>query len=234
MAGHLNWRRYLNCAKKPWGRSTMRKKTLYLFVAFVVLVILAMSLAGPVMSAVEKPNYILADRIEEVEIRDYPAMIVAEVEVSGERKAAISQGFKRIANYIFGDNSPRRKIEMTAPVTQQSSGEKIAMTAPVMQEAETDRWKVRFVMPASYRLETLPTPNDKDVKLIALPPQRYAAVSFSGLATEESITSHKRLLYDTLANHGVSVQGEAVLAFYDPPWTLPFLRRNEVLIKIAS
>jgi hypothetical protein len=85
-----------------------------------------------------------------------------------------------------------------------------------------------------YRLETLPTPNDEGVKLIALPPQRYAAVSFSGLATEESIASHKRLLLDTLAKHGVSAQGEAVLAFYDPPWTLPFLRRNEVLIKIAS
>ena len=76
------------------------------------------------MSAVEKPKYTVGDRIEAVEIRDYPPMIVAEVEVSGERRAAITQGFKRIANYIFGDNSPRRKIEMTAPVTQQASGEK--------------------------------------------------------------------------------------------------------------
>ncbi|MFY9655226.1 MAG: heme-binding protein [Methylocystis sp.] len=212
----------------------MQKGILYILAAFVVLILLAASLAGPVMSAVEKPKYTLADRIEEVEIRDYPPMIVAEVEVAGERKAAISQGFKRIANYIFGDNSPRRKIEMTAPVTQQASGEKIAMTAPVMQEAGTDLWKVRFVMPASYRLETLPTPNDKGVTLIALPPQRYAALTFSGLATEDSIASHKRVLFDTLAKHGVSPQGEAVLAFYNPPWTLPFLRRNEILIKIAS
>jgi effector-binding domain-containing protein len=211
----------------------MQARTLYVVAAVVLFIILAVSLAGPVMSAVEKPNYTLVDRIEEVEIRDYPPMIVAEVEVSGERKVAISQGFKRIANYIFGDNSPRQKIEMTAPVTQQASGEKIAMTAPVMQEAVSDLWKIRFVMPASYRLETLPAPNDKAVKLIALPPQRYAAVRFSGLATEDAIAAHKRLLFDTLAKHGVSMQGEAVLAFYDPPWTLPFLRRNEILVKVA-
>jgi effector-binding domain-containing protein len=212
----------------------MQKRTHFVLAAFVVLIIIAASLAGPVMSAVENPKYTLVDRIEEVEIRDYPPMIVAEVEVSGERKAAISQGFKRIANYIFGDNSPGRKIEMTAPVTQQASGEKIAMTAPVMQEAGSDLWKVRFVMPASYRLETLPTPNEKAVKLIALPPQRYAAVRFSGLASEDAIAAQKRLLFDTLAKHGMSTQGEAVLAFYNPPWTLPFLRRNEILVKVAS
>ena len=212
----------------------MKKRILYISAALVGLLILAASLAGPVMSAVEKPKYVLADRIEEIEIRDYPPMVVAEVEVPGERKAAINQGFKRIANYIFGDNSPGRKIEMTAPVTQQASGEKIAMTAPVLQEAGTDLWKVRFILPASYRLETLPTPNDKGVRLIALPPQRYAAVTFSGLATEDSIASHKRRLFDTLTKHGVTVQGEAILAFYNPPWTLPFLRRNEILIKIAS
>ncbi len=212
----------------------MHKRTLYVLGASVVLILFAASLAGPVMSAVEKPKYSLADRIEGVEIRDYPPMIVAEVEVSGERKAAISQGFKRIASYIFGDNSPKRKIEMTAPVTQQASGEKISMTAPVMQEAGSDLWKVRFVMPASYRLETLPTPNDKAVKLIALPAQRYAAVTFSGLATDDAIAEQKRLLVDTLAKHGIPTQGEAVLAFYDPPWTLPFLRRNEILIKVGS
>ena len=111
----------------------MQGRTLHVLAAFVVLIVLAMSLAGPVMSAVEKPKTSWVDRTEEVEIRDYPPMIVAEVEVSEERKVAISQGFKRIANYIFGDNSPRQKIEMTAPVTQQASGEKIAMTAPVLQ-----------------------------------------------------------------------------------------------------
>ena len=186
------------------------------------------------MSAVEKPKYTVVDRIEEVEIRDYPPMIVAEVEVSGERKAAINQGFRRIANYIFGDNSPRQKIEMTAPVTQQASGEKIAMTAPVMQESASGLWKIRFVMPASYRLETLPAPNDNAVKLIAVPPQRYAAIRFSGLATDDAIAAEKGLLFDTLAKHAVSMQGEALLAFYDPPWTLPFLRRNEILVKVAQ
>jgi effector-binding domain-containing protein len=211
----------------------MQKRTLYVFAAFVILLVLAAILAGPVMSAVEKPKYTVADRIGEVELRDYPPMIVAEVEVSGERKAAINQGFRRIANYIFGDNSPREKIEMTAPVTQQASGEKIAMTAPVMQEAGSDLWKVRFIMPASYRLDTLPAPNDKAVKLIAVPAQRYAVVTYSGLANEDSVSAQKQLLFETLAKHGVPTQGEAILAFYNPPWTLPFLRRNEILVKVA-
>jgi effector-binding domain-containing protein len=211
----------------------MQKRTLFVVAGLIILAIFAASLAGPVMSNVEKPKYTVVDRIEGVEVRDYPPMIVAEVEVSGERKAAINQGFKRIANYIFGDNSPRRKLEMTAPVTQQSAGEKIAMTAPVMQEAGSNLWKVRFVMPASYRLETLPAPNDKDVRLITLPAQRYATVTYSGLANEDSIAAQKQLLFETLAKHGVSTQGEAVLAFYNPPWTLPFLRRNEILVKIA-
>ncbi len=211
----------------------MQKRTLYVFAALLILVIVAASLAGPVMSAVEKPNYKVVDRLDKVELRDYPPMIVAEVEVSGERKAAINQGFRRIANYIFGDNSPQQKIEMTAPVTQQASGEKIAMTAPVMQEANAGLWKVRFIMPASYRLETLPAPNDKSVKLIALPAQRYAAVTYSGLANEDSIAAERRLLFQTLAKHGVATEGEAILAFYNPPWTLPFLRRNEILVKLA-
>jgi len=211
----------------------MQRKTLHVLAAVAVSVVFAASLAGPVMSAVEQPKYVLADKVEEVEIRDYPPMIVAEVEVSGERKDAINQGFRRIAAYIFGDNAPGRKIDMTAPVTQQPAGEKIAMTAPVMQEAASANWKVRFVMPASHRLDTLPTPNDAGVKLVALPPQRYAAIRFSGLATDDAIAAQKRLLFDTLAKHGVATRGEAVLAFYDPPWTLPFLRRNEILVKVA-
>ena len=106
------------------------------------------------------------------------------------------------------------------------------MTAPVMQIG-FGFMEDCFVMPASYRLETLPAPNDNAVKLIALPPQRYAAIRFSGLATDDAIAAEKRVLFDTLAKHGVSTQGEAVLAFYNPPWTLPFLRRNEILVKVA-
>jgi hypothetical protein len=122
---------------------------------------------------------------------------------------------------------------MTAPVTQQASGEKIAMTAPVMQEVVSDLWKIRFVMPASYRLETLPAPNDKAVNLVALPPQRYAVVRFSGLATEKTIAANKHLLSETLAKHHITAEGGETLAFYDPPWTLPFLRRTEILVKVA-
>ena len=185
------------------------------------------------MSLVEQPAYTVVRSFEDVEVRDYPPMIVAEVEVSGERKEAINAGFRQIADYIFGNNSPARKIPMTAPVTQQA-GEKVAMTAPVSQQAAGGIWKVRFVMPSGYTLETLPTPNNAAVKLIAVPAERFAAIRFSGLAGGETIARYKQRLFDRLAEQALKSEGEAVTAFYNPPWTLPFLRRNEILVKIRS
>jgi hypothetical protein len=108
------------------------------------------------------------------------------------------------------------------------------MTAPVSQQSAGGAWKVRFVMPSGYTLETLPTPNNAAVKLIAVPAERFAAIQFSGLAGDEAIARHKQHLFDRLAEQALTPQGEAVMAFYNPPWTLPFLRRNEILVKIQS
>lgn len=185
------------------------------------------------MSRVEQPSYTIVRSWESFEIRDYPQLIVAETEVLGERKQAINAGFRIIANYIFGNNAPQQKISMTAPVTQQA-GEKIAMTAPVLQEASGDTWRVRFIMPSDYTLETLPAPNNPNVKLIKVPAERVAAIRFSGLAGDESISRQRKLLLERIAQLGLTVHGEPILAFYNPPWTLPFLRRNEILAKVTS
>lgn len=138
------------------------------------------------MSLVEQPSYTVIRSLGDVEVRDYPPMIVAEVEVSGERKRAINAGFRMIADYIFGNNSPSKKIPMTAPVTQQA-GENIAMTAPVSQQSAGGAWRVRFVMPSGYTLETLPTPNNAAVKLVVVPAERFAVIRFSGLAGDEAV-----------------------------------------------
>lgn len=202
-------------------------------IAVAAIVIIGTSLSGTIMSRVEQPSYTIVRSWESFEIRDYPQLIVAETEVLGERKQAINAGFRIIANYIFGNNAPQQKISMTAPVTQQA-GEKIAMTAPVLQEASGDTWRVRFIMPSDYTLETLPAPNNPNVKLIKVPAERVAAIRFSGLAGDESISRQRKLLLERIAQLGLTVHGEPILAFYNPPWTLPFLRRNEILAKVTS
>ena len=211
----------------------MKSKTRYGLIATAAILVLCAGLSGTIMSLVEQPAYTVVRSFEDMEVRDYPPMIVAEVEVSGERKEAINAGFRQIADYIFGNNSPARKIPMTAPVTQQAGG-KVAMTAPVSQQAAGGIWKVRFVMPSGYTLETLPTPNNAAVKLVAVRAERFAAIRFSGLAGDETIARYKRRLFDRLAEQALKSEGEAVMAFYNPPWTLPFLRRNEILVKIRS
>lgn len=201
-----------------------------LIVVLTGIIILA-ALAGNIMSNVEQPDYKVVTSEENIEIRDYPPMILAEVEVSGERKQAISEGFKILADYIFGNNTSNKKMEMTAPVTNELS-EKIAMTAPVLQELQMDKWKVRFVMPKKYSFEMLPKPNSKDVILIPLPARRLAVIRFSGLADNESIKLHTDELEAYIEAEKLNPIGGTVLAFYNPPWTIPFLRRNEVMIEV--
>ncbi len=211
----------------------MKSKWRFWLIAVLTVVALCAGLSGTIMSLVEQPAYTVVRSLGDVEIRDYPAIIVAEVEVVGARKAAINSGFRLIADYIFGNNSPAQKIPMTAPVTQQA-GEKIAMTAPVSQQPFGGAWKVRFVMPSTYTLSSLPKPNNPSVKLVSLPAERFAAIRFSGLADDDAIARFEQRLFDCLAEQGLASQGEAIMAFYNPPWTLPFLRRNEILAKLQT
>ena len=119
--------------------------------------LLAAALWGPIVSNVEQPKYQVVESSGNIEIRDYAPMIVAEVDMPGERRDAIGKGFRIIADYIFGNNTTAQKVPMTAPVTQQDS-EKIAMTAPVTQQGDGNRWRVRFIMPSNYTLETFLSP----------------------------------------------------------------------------
>jgi hypothetical protein len=160
-------------------------------------------------------------------------MIVAETEASGERDKAINQGFRTIAAYIFGNNSSAQKVAMTSPVTQQA-GEKIAMTAPVTQQGDGHVWHVRFVMPANYTMETLPKPNSPAIKLKEMGQRRFAVIQFSGLASKESLKRHTEELNSFISAKKLQVLSAPTFAFYNPPWTLPFLRRNEVMVEIAG
>ncbi len=198
----------------------------------LMLVAIAAAAAGPLMSRVEQPDYTIVETQGAIEIRDYAPMIAAETSVEGERTAAIGEGFRRIAGYIFGDNAPREKIAMTAPV-QQQKGSKIAMTAPVQQQGADGAWSVRFIMPKQWTMETLPAPTDARVKLVPLPARRFAVIRFSGSAGQAALDAKTKELQDFISARGMTPQGEPLYAFYNPPWTLPFFKRNEVMLEVA-
>ena len=196
------------------------------------VLVLAGALYGPISSNVEHPKYSVVKKDGNIEICDYPSMIVAEVDVSGERDPALNQGFREIANYIFGNNLSSRKVGMTAPVTQQAS-QKIAMTTPVTQQGDGKNWQVRFIMPAKYTMQTLPKPNNPSVKLKEIDSEMFAVIRFSGLAGKASLDRHTKELEAYLRSNNMKALGAPTYAFYNPPWTLPFLRRNEIMIEVA-
>jgi hypothetical protein len=215
------------------ARSARSKRRLAYWVGGGLLLVgIAAAVAGPVMSRVEQPDYTVEVSDGAIEIRAYAPMIAAEAVVEGERKDAINQGFRLIAAYIFGANQPKAKIEMTAPVQQQR--ETIAMTAPVSQQGSGSGWTVRFIMPKNWTMQTLPAPNDERVSLRPIPASRFVVLRFSGFTTDAAIATRTDELRRYAADHKLSITGEPVLAFYNPPWTLPFLRRNEVLLELTN
>lgn len=211
----------------------MKLRLGHMWWAIAGIVLLGGALSGTIVSNVEQPKYQTVIAEKNIEIRDYAPMIVAEVEVPGDRDVAIKEGFRLIADYIFGNNSSAQKVAMTSPVTQQA-GEKIAMTAPVTQQGDQGSWRVRFMMPASHTLETLPKPNNAAVTLKEIPGGKRAVISFSGLAGKESLAHHTEELSQFISAKGLKAASTPTYAFYNPPWTLPFLRRNEVMVDVAA
>ncbi len=182
----------------------------------------------------EEPDFTVERKIGNVEIRRYGPRIAAETSIAADEDAARNEGFRRLARYIFGGNQSKTKIAMTAPVAQQPN-EKIAMTAPVVTErGPGGEWVIRFFMPSKYTLDSLPTPNEDVVRLVPVPAETVAVLRYSGLISTASTESHARELLDTLCDNGIEPVGEPFSWFYDPPWTVPFLRRNEVAVAIAS
>ncbi len=195
--------------------------------------VLTLSLTGCSTVATEEPPFEVSLREGAFEVRDYPAMIAAEVTVGGERGSAVNAGFRLLAGYIFGGNTRRQSIAMTAPVVQaQAEPETIAMTAPVIQSGGPSAWVIRFIMPRAYSLATLPAPNDARVRLTPVPASRMAVVRFSGLGREEDIKERTGELEAFVAANRLRAAGPPSLARYNPPWTPWFMRRNEVMIPL--
>ncbi len=195
----------------------------------------AASVVG-VRSGTEEPHYIVESRLGDVQIRRYGPRIAAETTIFAVDEAdARNRGFRRLAGYIFGANHTRTKIAMTAPVTQQPASQTIAMTSPVSQSRRPDgAWVIRFFMPAEWTLDTLPTPNDAAVKSVAVESETFAVLRFRGSWGPAAVASHTDQLMQTMKTSSYQLSGGPVSWFYDPPWTVPLLRRNEVAVRVTS
>jgi DNA gyrase inhibitor GyrI len=186
----------------------------------------------------EQPAYDVEVAEDDFELRKYAPMIVAQVTHSGDRRRASGQSFRRLAAYIFAQDRPAggERIAMTAPVIQQRAdqNEPIAMTAPVLQEeTEAGEWRMRFVMPSRFTMETLPKP-PSDITLTQVSARRVAALRFSGFARERDWTAMEESLIDWTQAQGLTPIGGAEYASYDAPGVPGPLRRNEVLIEVAA
>ncbi|QUR66832.1 SOUL family heme-binding protein [Mycobacterium spongiae] len=185
---------------------------------------------------IEEPPHTVETTLDGLQIRRYGPRIAAETLVEDTEEGSRNRGFRTLAGYIFGGNHADSKIAMTAPVSQNQAngGQRIAMTAPVAQEAgPDDGWVIRFFMPATWTLDTLPAPNDDAVKLVELPAEDFAVLRFTGARGPRAVKSRTEELLRRLRDTDFRQAGPAVAWFYDPPFTIPCLRRNEVAVPVT-
>ena len=187
------------------------------------------------LMATNEPEFKLTFKDNNFEIREYEPKILAQVNVTGNFNDASSKGFKVLADYIFGNNisiDGNSKIDMTAPVIAETASKKIEITAPVIAEGRDSEWLISFVMPKEYSLKTLPKPNNKNITITSLPKEKYAVIVFSGLVRESNYNEQIKLLKNFIISKNLKIIDQVQIARYNPPWTLPFFRRNELMIRI--
>jgi hypothetical protein len=214
----------------------MRKPMITILITLVVVIAL-WSIWGFFGSRVEQADYTVVKRMDGYEIREYPAHIVAQTTVQGSLGESMSHGFRIVAGYIFGGNTKKESIAMTAPVVAQKgegsqASERIAMTAPVIATTGGGSQVISFGMPRSYTLQTLPKPNDPRVKIVMIPARKYAVMRFSWYRSDARVKRMQEKLLAALARDGVVAEGSTSYAGYNAPWTPPWMTRNEVLVQI--
>ena len=199
---------------------------------FVTFLLFLISLT---VMAIEEPEFISIEKKDTFEIREYQPKLIAQVLVTGTFDNASSKGFRLLADFIFGNNKTNegsKKIDMTAPVVTRDASEKIEMTAPVISEENERGWYISFNMPKQYSKDSLPVPHHPEVKIIDVPAEKFAVITFSGLVRERKYAEMLSLLNEEMRKRNLEPKGPVTLARYNPPWTLPFLRRNELMIRI--
>ena len=209
-----------------------------LHIYFLILFSIFSFIVPMTVMATEEPKYELIEKSGKLELRQYQPMLIAEVLVDGNMDQASGIGFRLIADYIFGNNITKagssQKIKMTAPVTIEPKSEEISMTIPVSLKKNSGRWQVSFVMPRKYTLDTIPLPNNKQIMLRKIPARKVAILEFSGFVNEKNTASKAQELLKWMDKKNLISTGSIELSRYDPPWTLPFLRRNEIIVEYSK
>jgi hypothetical protein len=200
--------------------------------ALMVLIFGTLVMMTEKLSAIEEAEYRVIKKSGDIEVRDYSPSIVAETLVKDDFEDAGSRAFRKLFKYISGENATQDEIAMTSPVAQEKRSEKIAMTSPVGQRSTEEGWAVSFMMPASYTMQTIPSPTDPQVEIREIPAYRAAVIQYSGRWTEKNYREHLALLQEWLVDSEMKSIGEPVWARYDPPFKPWFMRRNEILIPV--
>lgn len=204
------------------------------FLTIIIVVVLAILWtvgSWLAVRTIEEPAYTVVEQTSDYEIREYAPYIVAEVETTGVHSNSLNQGFRLLADYIFGNNTKDASIAMTAPVTE-SFSESIAMTAPVVEQGRGEKRRVTFSMPSKYTMETLPRPNNSAVNIRQIPAQKIAVRRFSWWASDARIDRMQSVLLNALYRDKREVIGDIGYAGYNPPLSAPWIRRNEVMVEI--
>jgi SOUL heme-binding protein len=192
--------------------------------------------------AIEEPHYDVIVSQAPFELRHYAPSLIAQTIVEGDMDEASNKGFRLIADFIFGNNlaansTQAAKIAMTAPVTVEPQSSKIAMTAPVTIEPQlgsTQQWRIHFVMPSQYTLANIPKPNNRAVTLHELPSKYFVVYRYSGFNTVARVQEKTDETLAWAKQQSLKVMGTPQLSRYDPPWTLPMFRRNEIMVEVAA
>ncbi|APC97871.1 SOUL family heme-binding protein [Francisella frigiditurris] len=202
------------------------------FLASIITIFLSgCSIFG--ISNVPEPNYKSLKTDNNFSIREYKPIIEAQVQINNnDYKSAVNKGFKELFKYITGENISNEKIKMTKPVVIKQNSQKIAMTAPVLVKEGKESWIISFILPESFNIDDAPKPTNNSIKLVEVPQEKVAVINFNGSFNEEAIKENTSKLKNWI-NHNNLVQiGEPRAAGYNPPWTIPYFRKNEIQIPI--
>lgn len=210
----------------------------YIFGALFMTLVVWIIGSYAIIWYIEEPTYTVIEKKEGYEIRSYTPYIKAEVKGTGTYQEATEQGFRLIADYIFGNNTSKESISMTTPVLEsptENDSQKIAMTTPVLESSTgTAARTIAFVVPSKYTLDTLPTPNNPAVNLVAVPARTVAVLRYTWYPTEARTNAKKDLLLGYLKRDNKSVAGAIETARYNPPLSMPLTLRNEIIIPIDN
>ncbi|MFT7507537.1 MAG: hypothetical protein ACI92I_000697 [Acidimicrobiales bacterium] len=205
----------------------------YIGLAFVTLLFIWAVGSYIVVRNLEEPKFTVLEHKNGYDIREYEPYIIAETDVTGNYEEASSNGFRIIGDYIFGNNTSRSSIAMTAPVLESKSSEKIAMTVPVIDtKKDAGSRTISFVLPSEYTLETLPMPNNPQVTITQVDSRKVAVLSFTWYPTAKRVENKKKELLALIEKDGLEVDGEIQVARYNPPLSMPLVLRNEIIIPV--